>query len=96
MDRILHVYRNLVELLAIYVEDPLEYSAIYLLKEGGGVSVASNLQDINGEEWDKPTWQEALNDLLLQNFDAVRFHTHEDTPEYVLQQYRQWREAGRQ
>jgi len=99
----LHVYKDVDKILAVYVQDPHEYSAIYQVVHdpeaadwNGGAMVASNLSDINGDIWDKETWHEAFMDLFLSPVEAIFLHQVPEIPLDVIDQYDAWLKQARE
>ena len=94
MAYVLRIYRNQEKILGVYAQDDTEYSAIYIKNEDGGVTVASNLADINGDVWDETEWHQALEQLLVL-YGLVWFYRVEDLPEEVLDKHEQWLDQAR-
>ena len=88
----LHVYRDTLNelVLAVYAEDPDEYSAIYIIEDEHYIKVASNLADINHEEWGKLEWHHALLGLLAQPEVEVVLHDEDTLPPSLLALFDRW------
>jgi len=90
MEYKLHVYKDADKILGVWAQDDSEYSAIYLVDgEGGGIKMASNLADINGEYATHDQWVQQFYELMVM-FDEVVIEKVNRIPPIVMMQYEEW------